>query len=367
MMENFKKNRALRKGLERTLESLKWVHNVDAKVKISIYDIKTGVNASVNGGNKGWAASIIKVPILVEVAKQICDGRIAVDEKLEVNHNFVLEEFDPVSMMAHGTKIGVVELMQYMVVNSDNTATNMLADRAGIENINQTMWDLGMKRSMLGHLLCPRVPRYTRWFNRDGSNITRPDDMTKLFRHIYDPKFSQLSKQVRELSDAILSLTHPIYLNTGKFAKAKVKAKIGVIRDPIDGADIHEVGIIDNHLIVSIMLNKIDQNSTGQGLYSDLDELCQPDYTLPVYAPTEIVLSNRTIETGIQSRPSNELKLPDLTPPPIILPKVTGSYQPVNQRYKAVRSRYGGRPIKFTPVKVVYDKIMKTVEEHFVN
>lgn len=116
-----------------------------------------------------------------------------------------------------------------------------------------------MERSMLGHLLCPGVPRYTSQFNPDGSNITTPNDMVTLTRHIYDKNFSKLDKETRAFSNAFLSLTRPAYISTRNMADRTIKAKIGVISDPDAGSDIHETGIIDDNLAVCIMLNKIGQ------------------------------------------------------------------------------------------------------------
>ena len=82
--------------------------------------------------------------------------------------------------------------------------------------------------------------------------------MTKLLRHIYDKPYSKLSPFVRTCSDMILSRTQPSILSLGS---KRIKAKIGYISDIKDGADIHEVGIIDDEIILSVMLNKFDKNT----------------------------------------------------------------------------------------------------------
>ena len=46
-----------------------------------------------------------------------------------------------------------------------------------------------------------------------------------------------------------------------KFKQRDIKSKEGIISDIKDGNDMHGVGIIDNHLIVSIMMNKVGQNN----------------------------------------------------------------------------------------------------------
>jgi beta-lactamase class A len=147
-----------------------------------------------------------------------------------------------------------------MIVQSDNEATNILANYMGIEEVNNRIWNLGLNKTMLGHLLCPGAQRYTKDFNPDGSNITCTDDMVSAMRHIYDRKFSKLNTDSRLLSKIIMSNTHPYYMNNERFKHSKINSKVGMISDEENGDDIHEVGIIDNHLIVSIMMNKIGQN-----------------------------------------------------------------------------------------------------------
>lgn len=235
--------------------------------KISVYDLENKVSANVNGDQIGWAASIIKLPILVAASQEIVKGKLGLKEELVVNPKFQLEYYDLTSSHPRGTKLPVYALLDYMMTLSDNEATNMLANRIGIEKINEYIWKWGMKNTMLGHLLCPKVPRYTSSFNPDGSNITTPEDMTLILKHIYNPKSRVLGKNVKRLSDIILSLTSAPQIN---FDRTKTsKGKNGYIHDPKDGADIHEVGIIEDKLIVSVMINKFHYS---EGYYSQKDE-----------------------------------------------------------------------------------------------
>jgi hypothetical protein len=146
-----------------------------------------------------------------------------------------------------------------MIVASDNEATNVLADRLGIQNINEHMWELGLSRTMLGHLLCFNVPRYKSRFNPDGSNITCTDDMALLLRHIYDRSFSGLTPSQGEICREVLSGTSAGYFDAGKFRGREIRTKRGYITDPRAGSDLHEIGIIDESIIICIMLNKIGQ------------------------------------------------------------------------------------------------------------
>lgn len=254
------KSQELKKGLEETIQELKTAYKVDAEIKVSVHDISDNIHASVYGNKPGWAASIIKLPVMVSALKEIEKGRLTLETELEVNHKYTLEPYDYASRLPEGSMIKVRDLVYHMIVESDNEATNILAKEIKISTINRYTKRLGLENTMLGHLLCPKVPRYRSRINQDGSNITCPDDMVRIIRHIYEPSFSKLSPKVRALSNLFLSYTTPSYLNQGVFKDRVIKSKVGCISDETGRKDIHEAGIMDDHLIVCIMLNNFCSN-----------------------------------------------------------------------------------------------------------
>lgn len=256
---------ALQKDLETTINDLNKNHNIDAHIKVSVYDIQDKSDINVDGDKIGWAASIIKLPIMIALLEEIEKGNLNLSTNLKVDHKFALQENDPITLLPEGTEVPVEYLLDYMIVYSDNEATNMLVDKISIPTINQSMWDLGMKKSMFGHLIGFDKPRYSRKFNKDGSNITCANDMNISLRHIYDDSFTKLSSYVRRKSDVTMSFTEPELLNKGHFEKGhSIKAKTGSIYNPSDGADVHEIGIIDDNLLVSVMLNKVNKNNKNK-------------------------------------------------------------------------------------------------------
>lgn len=253
----FQKNRTQQIFLTKNLDVM--MKNIidsdfDGRPKISVYDIKTGAAYNMKGNSPGWAASIIKFPIMVAAMSEVSQGSLMLEERLAVNHRYTLEPYDTISLLPQGERVPIPELICEMIVNSDNEATNMIADRIGVPKINGFMWHMGMDKTMLGHLLCPRVRRYTSDFNRDGSNITTPDDMVTAIRQVYDDEFSSLDKNTRILSDYLFTFTE----------RDGLKYKIGYISDPIDGSDSHEIGIIEDRLIYAIMINRIGQDSISK-------------------------------------------------------------------------------------------------------
>lgn len=223
--------------------------------KVALYDLETGEHAKLRADEPGWAASIIKVPVMTAVLDKVHRGDLRLHDLLRIDHRLTLEEDDYVSTLPQGTEIPLVDCLYRMIINSDNEATNMLIEAmGGVEDFNDRMWKMGMNQSMLGHLLCYAVPRYTTKWNPDGNNITTPEDMLTILRHIYDPAFSSLSENVRVNADSILGHTGGWYRRDDSL---RVKRKVGFISCPEDGHDSHEVGIVGGSVLFAIMTNKM--------------------------------------------------------------------------------------------------------------
>ncbi len=260
MIKRLRKQRALKKELQDTIYNIE-NDGLEADIKVSVYDIESRVGANVNGNYEGWAASIIKVPIMMATLQEIEGGNLSLESKLTIDHSLMLEPYDHVSTMPNGSEIEVYDLMRHMISASDNEATNLLGQNIGVERLNKYFKKFGMKRTMLGHLLCPGVERYSNKFNPDGSNLTCSNDMTRVLRKVYDDRDKTFSAYVKDQADHFMTKTSPSFLGYGPFDRRDIKAKIGIIHCPEDGADEHEVGIIDDSLVVSIMMNKINQKA----------------------------------------------------------------------------------------------------------
>lgn len=93
------------------------------------------------------AASVIKVPILMTIYADAAEGRLSLDERLAVG------EHKPGSGVL-GRVRGVADLTirdhaTLMTIVSDNTSTNRLMERVGVERIAERMAEWGCVRTQL--------------------------------------------------------------------------------------------------------------------------------------------------------------------------------------------------------------------------
>lgn len=143
-------------------------------VALEIKDLATGYTSGVNANAVMPAASTIKVPIMVEVFRQMEAG------KFDLNRRVHLEAGDrdwgsgDICDSAVGTGFPVSTLLAKMITVSDNTAANMLIRLVGRYQINHTMANLGLRHTRLADYI-----RTEEWSVR-SSLRSSPADMVKL-------------------------------------------------------------------------------------------------------------------------------------------------------------------------------------------
>ncbi|MEQ4207427.1 serine hydrolase [Actinopolymorpha sp. B9G3] len=89
-------------------------------------------------------ASVVKVPVLVEAFHQIRTGTLALDEQLELDADVKALGSGVLTLLDDGLSLTVRDLLTLMTVISDNTATDLLMRRLGIDAIAGRMRRLGL-------------------------------------------------------------------------------------------------------------------------------------------------------------------------------------------------------------------------------
>ena len=101
-----------------------------------IEDLQTGRTITWNENQPLPAASVIKLPIAVSVFEQELAGKIQLDAEVELKPTDKASGSGVLKRARSGTKLTVGNLVELMLQRSDNTATNMLTDLLGLEEIN---------------------------------------------------------------------------------------------------------------------------------------------------------------------------------------------------------------------------------------
>jgi beta-lactamase class A len=90
------------------------------------------------------AASIIKIPILLEFYRQVAEGTLDLNEVYSLNDKDKYGGSGVLKYLSDKTKVSLEDLVKLMINLSDNTATNYLIDIVGFENVNRLLEILGL-------------------------------------------------------------------------------------------------------------------------------------------------------------------------------------------------------------------------------
>ena len=121
------------------------------------------------------SASTAKIPIMVEIYRMVDRGQVCLDDQYELEPADKSPGTGVLRQLHAGLTLTVADLLYLMISISDNTATNILIEMAGMARINETMRELGMRDSILGR---PMVGRLA--IEGEQENLATPKDYTRL-------------------------------------------------------------------------------------------------------------------------------------------------------------------------------------------
>jgi beta-lactamase class A len=119
------------------------------QVGIAVRDLATGYTSGLNLDAVMPAASTIKVPVMVEVFRQMNAGRFDLQTQVTLQAHDRDWGSGDLCDATPGTSYGVAALLRVMIDESDNTATNMLIRLVGRDHVNLTMKELGLHHTFL--------------------------------------------------------------------------------------------------------------------------------------------------------------------------------------------------------------------------
>ena len=153
---------------------------------LAVIDLRSGDTLTVRGHERFPTASVIKLPILVEVFHQMRYGRLRWEDPIimtdadRVGGSGLLQHFRP----PHTLTVG--DAATLMISISDNTATNLLIDKVGIRAVNLRMDSIGLPATELYAkvFLRARTSIDTASSARWGLGVTTPFEMATILARL---------------------------------------------------------------------------------------------------------------------------------------------------------------------------------------
>jgi beta-lactamase class A len=111
---------------------------------VAVRDLRSGEEVSINGERLFPMASVYKIPIMVEVFRQIEAGKFTLDDRIEVGDDERTLGSGLLTILSSGLRPTIKDLITLMIVVSDNEATDILLKKVGAANVTATMRALGL-------------------------------------------------------------------------------------------------------------------------------------------------------------------------------------------------------------------------------
>lgn len=131
--------------LKRHIEDV--IRGLEGEVGVAVKHLESGEELSINGDTYFPMASVFKVPILVEVMAQIKEGGLTLEDEVSIQKqeqhlgSGVLSDLD-----APGITLSIRNLVNLMMIISDNSATDILLTKVGAENVNRRLRSYALEK-----------------------------------------------------------------------------------------------------------------------------------------------------------------------------------------------------------------------------
>ena len=153
---------------------------------VYVWDYESGNYVDLNADEIFPTASIIKIPVLVQLFRSIEKNQLTIFDEMPLTEYYRTEGSGSLQFKAANSKYSIDTLARYMITESDNSATNMLMARLGsMTDINSGIRQWGLKHTYVQTWL-PDL---------GGTNHSTARDMAQILYNIDNPKFLSTSSR----------------------------------------------------------------------------------------------------------------------------------------------------------------------------
>ena len=153
---------------------------------VYVWEYENGKYLDINADEQFSAASIIKLPVLVQLFKSIEAGQATIYDEMTLTDYYKASGSGNLQYMRTGGKYSLDALAKTMIQDSDNSATNMIMSKiGGMDFVNIGLRDWGISKT------------YVRTWLPDmkGTNKTTANDLAKILYNLDNPGFLNINSR----------------------------------------------------------------------------------------------------------------------------------------------------------------------------
>ncbi len=248
-----------------------------AEVSIAFQDLES-IDSFLINPVEMHAASLMKVPVMIEIFKQAEQGKFSLEEKIIVTNKFtsivdgslysltVIEDSDDDIYQHIGKEMALRELVHRMITVSSNLATNVLIEFVGVENIMGTLAELKIRKMKV-----LRGVEDIKAYERGLNNRTNASSMLLILFWIAKGK-AVSQEACQEMIEILLQQKYRNKIPAGLPAGVKVANKAGSItRIDHDAAIIFPEG--RKPYILVVLTRGIEKREDAEKLIAKLSRI----------------------------------------------------------------------------------------------
>jgi len=248
------KQQVLWQKMERDIRQV--TQNLDGVMGVVVKDLTSNQTITILPDEVFPTASSIKVAVLVELYRQAQDGKLKLTDIYVVQKPDIVPDSSIMEGLTPGvTKITLRDLATMMVAVSDNSATNVLIDRVGMENVNAMLDSLG-----LTHTRLRRKMMDLKAASEGRENIATPRELGSLLELVYRGKV--LNKENADDLFTVLSTHKSSWIPRDLPEDLKIANKPGELEGVRN--DIGLIFVEKRPYIVSVMSSYLRNERDGE-------------------------------------------------------------------------------------------------------
>lgn len=169
-------------SLEASLQTI--MDAFPAKTALYCVDLTTGAPiAAIRQNTQVVSASTIKVPILCCALQAVMDGKRSLEQMLPITAENFCDDTRVFEPEYRQDACSLWELLYWMIVSSDNTATNCVISLLGYDHINEYCRTIGLTQSSVHRKMLD-----FKAVEEGRNNYTSPADQYRIYELLYHGK-----------------------------------------------------------------------------------------------------------------------------------------------------------------------------------
>lgn len=236
-----------------------YIDNAPNLIGLYFEYLPTGTKVGINDHDPFFAASLLKIPLAMEVMKQVENKTISLETTLTLQNDHLDKDYGELWKKGEGYKLTVLDALKEMIINSDNTAYYALRDELPDKDLAEIFSYLDIPREMTDH----------------GGGVT-PENYSSILKSLYFSSYLSFENSNRLLT--IMSIPTKIDLLSRNLPKdTKIANKVGVYNPTGDKSShvLSDCGIVylPNRQYVLCIMTKGADNATGSRQIATLSKV----------------------------------------------------------------------------------------------